>query len=246
MWVSKQMTDTVFSSWFPPVDAGRGQVQRAVPPGQVLVRLVAGLRRHVLRAIQRAEYPLHDPRTDVVPTHQVVDQLIVVAPRAHRATHDVCFDFSRSSTPSPQLIKVVTSHLFSNILLGQTQSIYRFSRAVFDDVIKLKDWKSVRNCVKIELYREKINYSNIYRHNQNQKFYYFVLICCHVNKCAAMAQSIRHLSSFLKLTNQRKVLWHKMFVNENKELFINNIVYEIFCLSYYHFIITENIRKFIM
>lgn len=112
-----------------PINARSGYVQRPVPPGHVFIRLVPCFRSHVVGAVQRAEHALHRPCSDVVAAHQVVDQLIVVAPRAHCASHLQILSRLLASTtnlPSPQLIEIMTSQLFFNIFLWPT--------ATFNDV----------------------------------------------------------------------------------------------------------------
>lgn len=95
-------------------------MQRPVPPGHVFVRLVPCFRSHVVSAVQCAEHALHRTRPDVVAAHQVVGQLIIVAPRAYSASHLQILSRLFASTtnlPSPQLILIMTSQLFFNIFL---------------------------------------------------------------------------------------------------------------------------------
>lgn len=90
-------------------------MQRAIPPGQVFVSLVAKLWRHIVSAVQRSEDTLDTPGADVVPAHQVVDQLAVVATGAHRTSHDVCFSPLSSIITSADHncdVTVVFQHIF--------------------------------------------------------------------------------------------------------------------------------------
>lgn len=70
-----------------PINTRRWQVQRSIPPGEVLVRLVPCLRRHVISSVQGPEDPLHLFCADIIPAHQIVYQLIVVAAGTHGTTH---------------------------------------------------------------------------------------------------------------------------------------------------------------
>lgn len=62
-------------------------MQRATLPGVVAVGLPAGLSRDVVPPIYRSEHVLHQRRADVLRSHQVVHQLIVVPTRAHSPAH---------------------------------------------------------------------------------------------------------------------------------------------------------------
>lgn len=66
-------------------------MQIPVPPRQILVSLVSGLGCHVFSSVESSEHSLYLSRANVVPAHEIVDQLIVITSRAHRTTHIVCF-----------------------------------------------------------------------------------------------------------------------------------------------------------
>lgn len=53
-------------------------MQLAVPPGQVLVRLVAILWRDEVCAVQHSEHSLHGTGADIPASHQIVYQLIII------------------------------------------------------------------------------------------------------------------------------------------------------------------------
>jgi hypothetical protein len=116
-----------------PVNTRCRHMQRSISPREVLICLISGIWGHVVGPIQSSKYFLDASWADIIPTHQVVDQLIVVAPRAYRATHFVCFApvYSKILTTIPQLIELVTSQLFFNIIMK-----YSFQLEIWEGALK--------------------------------------------------------------------------------------------------------------